>query len=139
MSDTVVIGLFFALFGAVFAGIGLYLISKTRAFITESQKVSAEVLSVSETHDRDDDGRIRVTYCPTVRFQTLDGVEHTATTYYSSSSYNYPVGTMLSVLYKPGEETVRIPGGFNQYFLPGMFAGSGGVLVLVGLSVAIFA
>jgi hypothetical protein len=138
MDVRLVVGLMFVVFGTVFAASGIYMILKTRKFIDGSQKVFAEVISVRESYETDEDGDTTTTYRPTVRFQTLDGVEHTAETFYGSSSYDYNVGTNITVLYKPGEETVRVPGGMNQYFVPGMFTGMGSVFAIVGLVVAIF-
>jgi len=137
MDDTVWIGLFFAAFGTLFETVGLFMIIKTQKFIAGSQKVAAEVISVSEDHEVDDEGHASTTYRPTVRFQTLDGVEHTAETFFSASNYDYDVGARITVLYKPGEENVRIPGGFNQYFLPGMFVGMGTLFILIGMAIAV--
>ncbi len=137
METHIIVGVVFFLFGSIFEGVGIIVMMRTRQFIAGSQKVHAEVVSVEENTSTDSDGDETTTYRPTVRFQTLDGQTHEARTYYSASNYDYDVGTTLTVLFKPGEENVRIPGGMNQYFMPGMFIGMGGLFAMIGLGLLV--
>ncbi|MEO1491505.1 MAG: DUF3592 domain-containing protein [Pseudomonadota bacterium] len=138
MEPTMILGLLFAVGGGGALVYGIFQILKLRAFMEGSQKVVATVTSVTVSTSTDSEGETTTTYRPTVRFETLDGVEHSAQTYHASSNYDYDVGAKVTVLFKPGEDKVRIPGVMNQWLPPAILIVLGCAFGVVGLKVAFF-
>lgn len=126
------VGLFFVLFGVVFAGIGVVLIVRERRFVAHAAR---SVGTVVELHKRMitayNDPEIIL--CPIVRFQTAVGQEITFENASGSRPARFRVGQSVTVYYDPHHpETAHVASGCLQYGISVVFIVIGVIFALFG-------
>ncbi len=116
----------------VFSAVGGAFLYFTIEFNKNAMPVTGWVVDVSAHYN---DGS--TTYKPTISYIDENGFKQTGQTNMSSSSYNYPRGAEVNILYdtrNPGE--VRINTWFSLWGFPLIFLGVGIVLAIVAVVVS---
>lgn len=79
--------------------------------------------------------RSGASYKPTFLFSDDNEQQHTAPTSYSSSTLNYPIGTVVNINYDPQDlSTVRIATIGQKLMLPMIFFGMGVVMIAAAVA-----
>ncbi len=133
-------GIIIMVFGLIFATIGggLTYVAydfSTRAIATSGVVTNIEVNLPSSTSSG---GTGDTTYKPTLRYTDQNGQPQSGQTFLSSSSYNYPIGTKIPILYDPATPgSLRMDSwfalwGFNLIFLiTGLLIMAGGATLWI--------
>lgn len=132
-------GLAFALGGGIFFVIGFVIFRKTRTFRARATRTSGEVIHVTRKQNRRNNGTNSITYKPTFRFTDVGGRVQERPTFYSSSSYDFEVGSMRDILHTDSDSYVMPADGGGAFVLPGVFMGLGGLCMLIGGGMAVWA
>ncbi|HIP24481.1 MAG TPA: DUF3592 domain-containing protein [Rhodobacteraceae bacterium] len=127
------------LFGLVFATVGGGLTYFSYTFSQTAISTSGVVTDIEVNwSSNSSSSSSSPTYKPTISFFDKSGTEQSAQTFLSSSSYNYPIGTKLRILYNPeNPSSLRIDSwfalwGFGLIFLmTGLLIMLGGVIFFV--------
>jgi hypothetical protein len=127
----IVVGLFFAAIGAVFAGIGIATARANRRFEDAAAPAQATVTDVrSRAVGRTGGGMVWV---PVVRFQTADGRTVDAEAGGGTNVKQWEPGQALEVRYDPANPgDVRVPGSGGA-LIQGVFLGIGILLAVTGV------
>jgi len=130
MSDNLVLGIVFSLFGGLMAIIGIFLYSRTRRFIAKGQEVKGRVIEMVYSSDSDGGGG----YSPVYQFKTLEGQDIEIQDSLSSNPPRFQVGQEIQVLYDPeNPRKARIKKWLDLYFMPVLFGGLGLIFGCVGI------
>lgn len=122
-------GIFFALFGALFAGVGGFLIWMDARFAEDGIAAQGTVTDFA-THYDSESGTM---YAPVVSYLDDNGQLQRFTSSTSSSSPGYDIGEQVEILYDPGDPSSGIIDSFfERSFLPLIFTGMGSLFVLIG-------
>lgn len=127
------IGLFFAAFGLIFAGIGGYFFVKDQRLAASGVRASGEVVALHESYDSDGDR----TYAPVFVFQDANGTRHEVTSSVKTSPPAFSRGEAIEVIYDPALPGQAVIDSFTQrHLFPLAFGGMGGVFAAIGLGLA---
>jgi len=122
------IGVIFTLFGLIFIGAGGALTYSTFNFMNNAMTTTGQVISVDSNSS---DGG--TTYKPTFAYVDNDGQQRQGTTFLSSSSYDFQVGSKMDILYDSRDfSAVRLTGWFNTWGFGILFMAAGVVPILIG-------
>ena len=117
----------------IFSSVGGAFLYYSADFVENAAQVSGTVMSVSANYS---DGS--TTYKPTISYLDLNGVKQTGETFLSSSSYNFPRGTKLNILYDPRDpSSIRLNSWFGLWGFPSFFLGVGLLLAVIAIIVAL--
>ena len=119
----------FIMIGLIFIAFGAWQFYSSYAFQQTAVATTAEVVSVEAftKEERNSDGyyKTTITYAPTLRYRDLSGASHVSTPVLRSTSYNYPVGAEVDVLYDAtSPRDVRIKGFMSAWGFGAVFFGS---------------
>jgi len=89
----------------------------------------AEVVSVKTVTSSSGGGSPSTTYQPTLRFKDANGKEHTVTTGYSSSQFNFEEGERIPISYDPKSPNIFRITTFAAYWVLPIVATSFGLIV----------
>ncbi len=118
--------------GVVFGAVGGIFLYFSFDFTTNAHATTGTVTAVSASYS---DGS--TTYKPSISFIDEAGVKQTGQTFLSSSSYNYPRGTKVAILYDTRTpHKLRIDSWFTLWGFPMIFLVVGGVLLVIMVIVA---
>jgi hypothetical protein len=131
MAVLLVLGLVFAVVGALFAGIGVATARSSRRFAESAARASGTVVDVrSRSVGRTGGGLIWV---PVVRFQTADGRSVDAESASGTNVKRWEPGQAIEVTYDPANPSeIRLPGS-GRDLLPGVFLGIGTLFAVLGV------
>ncbi|HNR89142.1 MAG TPA: DUF3592 domain-containing protein [Spirochaetota bacterium] len=124
-----------------FLGIGVLLfiaggffIFRTVSFMNNSNKVDAKVVSVQTKVHKGKKMSRTTTYKPTFEFTDAGGKSVTATSFETSKSYNFPIGSSVEILYDKNDSTnIKIPTFFSLWLIPTILIPIGLIFFIVGL------
>jgi hypothetical protein len=122
-------------FGVVFLGVGIWLYLDQANFEAKAEKTTGTVIEVKRETSTSTKRNRRTTttvYRPVIQFEAK-GQSYTFTSSSASSSYNYPRGKRLDVLYDPANPNDARMADSIVSLIAIIFIGVGGLLFLVGL------
>jgi len=119
------------IFGSIFLLAGLVLLAFSYDFASNAIKARGSVVDVAvevSTGSSSDS----VTYRPTVRYVDQTGQKRRGTTFMSSSSYNFDIGTGVDILYDPRDTaSIRMDNWFALWGIGTIFAVVGVVIIAI--------
>ncbi|MEM6750283.1 MAG: DUF3592 domain-containing protein [Planctomycetota bacterium] len=128
------IGLLFALIGAAFLGVGVWLGVRTQDFLATAVTTQGEVVHVERIRSSDPDSGD--TFKPTFAFQDQAGAPRNVTPSMSSSEWNFAIGEPVEIVYDPAEpQNAKLKSFGGLWLLPTIFAGMGLVFTVVGVPI----
>ena len=117
----------------IFSSVGGAFLYYSSDFVANATEVSGIVVDV--TVNRNDGS---TTYKPTVSYVDMNGVKQTGQTFLSSSTYNFPRGSKINILYDPRDpSSIRINSWFGLWGFPSIFLGVGLLLAVIAIIVAL--
>ncbi|MEM7545843.1 MAG: DUF3592 domain-containing protein [Pseudomonadota bacterium] len=127
--------LVFVSVGLLFFAVGSYMLYDTYEFMQTSQKTIGVVLSVDRIVSRDSNGT-SITYSPVFRYEDATGQPFESSPRLRSSSYNFAIGSNVSVRFDPtNPQDVRVDGFFSTWGFGGIFAFMGAFFTIIGFVV----
>ncbi|WP_306733966.1 DUF3592 domain-containing protein [Marimonas arenosa] len=135
-----IVGSSLAGFGLLFTVIGVFMLYQATQFAAVAVTTTGTVVDIEIDRSFDSEtGSESVTYRPTFEYSAVDGVKRNAKTVAASSSYDYPIGARVQILYNPDDpQTVRVSGFWSVYLLPIVFVAVGVLLIGLGFIVVRF-
>lgn len=134
MSKVLNIGLIFAAFGAVFAGIGGWFLWDDWKFGSEASTSQGTIIEMVSYRDNEGD----TMYRPVAEFHDANGTRYEFSSRVSSSSPAFSRGEQVSVYYDPANPgDARIDSFSQRYLLPVAFVAMGMLFVVIGGGVSI--
>jgi len=122
-----------AFMALTFSIVGGAFLNYSSNFVANAHEVSGTVIDVSVTNNEG-----TIIYKPTISYIDINGTKQTGQTFLSSSSYNFPRGTKINILYDPGDpSTVRMNSWFGLWGFPAIFLGVGILLAVIAIIVAV--
>jgi hypothetical protein len=135
MSADLTIGIVFSLVGGLLAMIGVFLLIRTRIFISKAQEVKGTVIQMVYSHSSEGGGG----YSPVYQFKTITGQTITVTDGLSSNPPMFKTGQTIDVLYDPeNPEKARIKKFMSLYFVSILLGGMGLIFGGIGIGLLIF-
>ncbi|NOR63853.1 MAG: DUF3592 domain-containing protein [Rhodobacteraceae bacterium] len=130
---TRIIAILVVLFGLIFTATGGGLTVFSYTFSQVAVATSGNVVDIEVNWSSSSSGNSSApTYKPTISFFDKNGTEQRAQTFLSSSSYNYPIGTKLNILYNPeNPSSLRIDSWFALWGF-GLIFLTIGLLIMLG-------
>ena len=117
----------------IFSSVGGAFLYYSSDFVANATEVSGIVVDVTVNQN---DGS--TTYKPTVSYVDLNGIKQTGQTFLSSSSYNFPRGSKINILYDPRDpSSIRMNSWFGLWGFPSIFLGVGILLAVIAIIVAL--
>jgi hypothetical protein len=130
MGASLIIGVVFSLLGFLLVAIGVFILIRTRAFISRSQETKGTVINLLTSHGSEGG----ITYAPVFRFTTIQGqVMEVAESVYSNPP-GFSVGQIVDILYDPQDPSnARAKKWSSLYFVPLLLGGMGAIFGGVGV------
>jgi len=128
-------GIFIVLLGFIFAASGGGLTYFSYTFSQTAIPTSGVVTHVEVNWSSNSNGGgSSPTYKPTISFFDNNGTQQSAQTYLSSSSYDYPIGTKLQILYRADDpSSMRLNNWFALWGFGLIFFGVGLLTIFGGI------
>lgn len=141
MSADLIIGVVFSLVGSLLVVIGLFILARTRVFISKSREVKGTVIRMVSSFGSEG-GTV---YAPVFKFTTLQGQVVEVEEKVFSNPPEFTQGQVVDILYDPENPSrARVKKWFNLYFVPILLGGLGiifggiGVVMLVVTVIHLF-
>ena len=133
MSATLIIGIVFPLVGGLLLAIGVFLLIRTRMFISKAQEVKGTVIRMVYTRSSEGGG-----YSPVYQFRTIEGQVVEVQDGLSSNPPMFKEGQVIDVLYDPANpQSARIKKFMSLYFVSILLSGLGLIFGCVGVAMLI--
>lgn len=124
-----IMGIVFVLVGLLLGAIAVFILMRTRAFLSVAQEAQGTVVQMIYSSDSDGGG-----YAPVFTFRTITGQDITKSENLYSNPPQFKEGQVVSVLYDPEDPSrARIKKGFNLYFAPALLGFLGSVFGCIGI------
>jgi hypothetical protein len=135
MSAELIIGIVFSLVGGLLAAIAVFILIRTRIFMSKAQEVKGTVIRMVYSHSSEGGGG----YSPVYQFRTIAGQTIEAIDSMSSNPPMFKEGQVIDVLYDPeNPQKARIKKWMSLYFVPLLLGGMGLIFGGVGVVLLIF-
>jgi hypothetical protein len=126
---THITALVFLLIGAVFTGVGAYLLISEWSFLSGARETQGTVVRLVPGS--------RGSFAPVFRYE-VDGVVHEAQSAVSSSPPAFAVGDPVTVYYQPAHpEAGHLKSVVHQWLFPSLFGGLGLLFLTIGAALAL--
>jgi hypothetical protein len=130
MSTELIIGIVFGLVGGLLFVIGVFILIRTRAFISSSQETKGTVIRMLSSSGSEG-GTV---YAPVFRFTTIQGQAMEVEEKVYSNPPGFSVGEVVDILYDPQNPgNARAKKWSSLYFVPLLLSGMGAVFGGIGL------
>ncbi len=117
----------------IFTAVGGAFLYFANEFNDKAVSTTGWVVNVSINYN---DGS--TTYKPTISYMDENGIKQTGQTFLSSSTYNFPRGAEVEILYDPSDpSSIRMNSWFALWAFPIIFLGVGILLAVIALIVAL--
>ena len=134
MSASLIIGIVFPLVGLLLIVIAVFILMRTRSFISSSQEVKGMVVRNVYRSSSEGGG-----YAPVFGFTTIDGQHVEVEDKLQSNPPQFREGAAVDILYDPQNPSrPRAKKWMNLYFVPALLCGMGLVFGGVGVILLIF-
>jgi uncharacterized protein DUF3592 len=128
------IKIFFAIFGLIFAVIGLAIFWSNYQFKLKASSTTGTITGYVSYQDSDGD----TLYKPEASFVTSQGENINFTSNVGSSFRGKDIGEKVEILYMPDNpQKAKMNTGSEMWFLPGIFTGIGSVFFAVGVGMIV--
>lgn len=135
MSSELIIGIVFSLVGFLLLVIGLFILMRTRLFISKSQEVKGTVTHLIASSGSEG-GTV---YAPVFKFTTIQGQVIEVEEKVASNPPQFSQGQIVDILYDPeNPRHARVKKGFNLYFVPILLGGMGIIFGGIGIVLLVF-
>ncbi len=135
MSSELIIGIVFSLVGLLLVVIGLFILMRTRLFISQSQEVKGTVTHLIASSGSEG-GTV---YAPVFKFTTIQGQVIEVQESVASYPPEFNQGQIVDILYDPQNPSrARVKKWSSLYFVPLLLSGMGIVFGGIGIVLLIF-
>ena len=135
MSADLIVGIVFSLVGLLLMGIGVFILVRTRMFISTSQEVKGTVTHLIASSGSEG-GTV---YAPVFKFTTIQGQVIEVEEKVASNPPQFSQGQVVDILYDPENPSrARVKKWFNLYFVPLLLGGMGIIFGAIGVGLLIF-
>lgn len=134
MSASLIIGIVFPLVGLLLIAIAVFILMRTRSFISSSQEVKGTVVRNVYRSSSEGGG-----YAPVYSFTTIDGRPVEVEDKLQSNPPQFREGAAVDILYDPQNPSrARVKKWMNLYFAPALLSGMGVIFGGIGVVLLIF-
>ena len=135
MSADLIVGIVFSLVGFLLMVIGVFILVRTRMFISTSQEVKGTVTHLIASSGSEG-GTV---YAPVFKFTTIQGQVIEVEEKVASNPPQFSQGQVVDILYDPENPSrARVKKWFNLYFVPLLLGGMGIIFGAIGVGLLIF-